>query len=147
MKKGVQRSMHCPCGRDEILALGLCSTCYSLKRQDEEYFGGHREQVLARDSYRCRIPGCHKAGTGKRVLAVHHRQPGNNDEKMMITLCLAHHAMVTRTQMLRKEWPVLLRTLWREQHPEAHEQTTLDFTIKKVPAKLVPLFPDGKTAP
>jgi hypothetical protein len=25
------------------LALGLCSTCYTLKRQDEEYFGGLRE--------------------------------------------------------------------------------------------------------
>ncbi len=28
--------MFCPCGRSEILALGLCSSCYSMKRQDEE---------------------------------------------------------------------------------------------------------------
>jgi len=27
------------------------STCYTLKRQDEEYFGGLREQVLKRDGY------------------------------------------------------------------------------------------------
>jgi hypothetical protein len=142
-KKPIQRSMCCPCGREKILALGLCSTCYTLKRQDEEYFDGHREEVLARDGYRCRIPGCRKAGTAKRTLAVHHREPGNSDPDLMITLCLAHHAMVSRTQMLCKDWPELLRILWREQHPEAHEQTALDFTVKKSVIKLVPLFPDA----
>jgi hypothetical protein len=101
---------------------GAGATCYTLKRQDEEYFGGHREEVLARDGYRCRIPGCGKSGSGKRPLAVHHREPGNNDPNLMITLCLAHHAMVTRTQMLCKEWPELLRVPGREQHPEAQEQ-------------------------
>jgi hypothetical protein len=43
-----------PCGRPEILPLGLCPTCYTLKRQDEEYFGGLREAVLERDGYRAR---------------------------------------------------------------------------------------------
>jgi hypothetical protein len=141
-KKPIQLAMCCPCGREKILALGLCSTCYTLKGQDEECFGGYREEVLTRDGYRCRIPGCRKAGTAKRTLAVHHREPGNNDPDLMITLCLAHHAMVTRTQMLCKDcWPVLLRILWREQHPEAHEQTALDFTVKNPVIKLVPLFP------
>lgn len=42
MKKGVQRVMHCPCGQGKILAQGLCATCYTMKRQDEEYFGGLR---------------------------------------------------------------------------------------------------------
>ena len=60
----------------------------------------------------------------------------------MITLCLGHHAMVTRTQMLSTDWPELLRALWREQHPEAHEQTVLDFTVKKTVIKLISLFPD-----
>ncbi len=46
MKKRVQRAMHCGCGDPKILALVLCSTCYTLKRQDEEYFGGLREEVL-----------------------------------------------------------------------------------------------------
>jgi hypothetical protein len=73
---------------------------------------------------------------------VHHRVPGNNNPDLMITLCLGHHAMVTRTQILRKEWPELLRVLWREQHPEAHEQTILNFTVKPVAVKLVPLFPE-----
>jgi hypothetical protein len=40
-QKGVQRAMHCSCGRARILAHGLCATCYTLKRQDAEYFGGH----------------------------------------------------------------------------------------------------------
>jgi len=45
MKKYVQRSMHCRCGNQKILAHGLCPTCYTLKRQAEEYFGGLREVV------------------------------------------------------------------------------------------------------
>jgi hypothetical protein len=49
MKKPGQRAMHCRCGNPKILAHGLCSTCYTLKRQDEEYFGGLREAVLERD--------------------------------------------------------------------------------------------------
>ncbi len=51
----------------------------------------------------------------------------------MITLCLAHHAMVTRTLVLLEDWPELLRVLWREQHPEAHEQTALDFMFLVLP--------------
>ena len=49
MARLVQRSICCPCGNDKVLALGLCATCYTLKRQDEAYFGGLREQVLERD--------------------------------------------------------------------------------------------------
>ena len=44
MKKPVQRAMHCRCGNAKIIANGLCWTCYSLKRQDEAYFGGFRER-------------------------------------------------------------------------------------------------------
>ena len=39
--------MHCRCGNPKILAVGLCATCYTLKRQDEEYFGGLREAVCS----------------------------------------------------------------------------------------------------
>lgn len=38
MRLGTQRSMHCPCGRDKILAHGLCATCYTLRRQDDQHF-------------------------------------------------------------------------------------------------------------
>ena len=138
----VQRSICCPCGNDKVLALGLCATCYTLKRQDEAYFGGHREAVLSRDGKRCAIPGCTTLKRGKRSIAVHHRMPGNSDPKLMITLCLACHAKVTRTLHLRREWPVPLRTLWREQHPKGHEQTALNFSEKKPSLKPVPLFED-----
>ena len=140
MARLAQRSICCPCGTDKVLALGLCATCYTLKRQDEEYFGGHREAVLTRDGNRCAIPGCTTLKRGKRSIAVHHRMPGNSDPKLMITLCLACHAKVTRTQHLRREWPPLLRILWREQHPEGHEQTLLNFLEKKPIAQRVSLF-------
>jgi len=140
MKKPVQRVMHCPCGNPEILAKGMCPTCYTLKRQDEEYFGGHREEVLKRDDYRCRVPGCTTLKRGKRSIAVHHRQPGNSDPGKMITLCLPCHAKVTRTLYVRDDWPKFLRLLWREQHPDGHEQTSLDFLSRRPVPKRVPLF-------
>ena len=140
MRVAKQIVMHCPCGADKVLALGLCSTCYTLKRQDDECFGGLREQVLARDGYRCAVPGCTTTKRGKRSVAVHHRVPGKSDLKLMITLCLPCHAKVTRTQLLRMAWPPLLRVLWREQHPDGQEQTLLNFLEKKPAAKLVPLF-------
>jgi hypothetical protein len=142
MARLVQRSICCPCGSDKVLALGLCGTCYTLKRQDEEYFGGQREAVLARDGNRCAVPGCTTLKRGKRSIAVHHRKPGNSDPKLMITLCLACHAKVTRTLYLQREWPPLLRVLWREQHPRADEQIAIDFAEKRTPAKGTLLFAD-----
>ena len=61
----------------------------------------------------------------------------------MITLCLAHHAMVTRTLVLLEEWPELLRLLWREQHPDAHEQTARDFRIFGLAAEQAELSEPG----
>jgi hypothetical protein len=58
----------------------------------------------------------------------------------MITLCLAHHAMVTRTLALLEDWPELLRVLWREQHPEPHEQTALNFRALGPPAEQAELM-------
>ena len=140
MRKPRQIVMHCPCGNAKVLAKGLCATCYTLKRQDEEYFGGHREEVLKRDNYRCRVPGCITVKRGKRSIAVHHREPGNSNPAMMLTLCLACHAKVTRTLCLQDNWPEFLRVLWREQHPDCHEQSALDFTLISPAAKRVLLF-------
>lgn len=140
VKKPKQIVMHCPCGRPKVLAKGLCSTCYTLKRQDDEYFGGHREDVLQRDEYRCRVPGCKTVKRGKRSVAVHHRKPGVSDPALMITLCLSCHAKVTRTRYVSADWPELLRVLWREQHPQGHEQTRIDFSIKLPAHTIIPLF-------
>ncbi len=138
MARLIQRTICCPCGKNKVLALGLCATCYTLKRQDEEYFGGLREAVLERDGYRCRV--CDAPGGRKREMIVHHRVPGKSVLALMISLCPGCHAKVHRTKAVLTAWPRLLLELWREQHPTGHEQTMLDFSLKKPPAKLVPLF-------
>lgn len=125
-KKGVQLAMYCGCGREKILAHGLCSTCYTLKRQDEANFGGLREQVLKRDGYSCRV--CTASGRRKRSIAVHHRVPGRSVLNLMIALCPKCHAKVSRTKVILSQMPPLLLELWREQHPGGHEQIMLDFT-------------------
>ncbi|WP_064742768.1 HNH endonuclease, partial [Edaphobacter aggregans] len=132
MKKGVQTALCCPCGNEKILALGLCATCYTLKRQDAEYFGGLRELVLERDRYACRVCGDPDPG-------VHHREPGKSVMHLMIALCAGCHAKVHRTKVVLTEFPPLLLVLWREQHPEGHEQTYLDFNVRNPPAQSVPL--------
>jgi hypothetical protein len=137
MKKGIQRAMCCPCGQEKILAYGLCATCYTLKRQDEEYFGGLREAVLERDGYCCQV--CEASGRDKRSITVHHRVPGKSVLHLMISLCLGCHAKVHRTKMVLTELPLLLLELWREQHTDGHEQTVLDFKGRKPVAAAVPL--------
>src|SRR5271169_6124335 len=122
-----QRGMFCPCGRSEILALGLCSSCYSMKRQDEENYGGLREAVLDRDGRRCRA--C--PNIERRKLCVHHRVPGVSRLDLMITLCTGCHAIVERTQMVLGEMTPLLLVLWRERHQQGMEQLylPLDFEL------------------
>jgi 5-methylcytosine-specific restriction endonuclease McrA len=137
VKKRVQRGLCCPCGRTDMLAHGLCATCYTLKRQDEEYFGGLREKVLERDGYACRI--CGASGHDKRSIIVHHRVPGKSLLHLMISLCPGCHAKVHRTKMVLTELPPLLLKLWREQHPAGQEQTILDFKARKPVAAAVPL--------
>ena len=129
MKKQAQRSMHCRCGRSKIVAHGLCGTCYTLRRQDEEHFGGLREAVLERDGYRCRV--CDASGRGKRSITVHHRVPGRSVRSLMLSLCPGCHARVHRTKAMLSAMPPLLLVLWREQHPKGHEQGQLDFHIQE----------------
>jgi hypothetical protein len=70
MAKTVQKTLHRPCGRQKVLALGPCASCYNLKRQDEEYFGGLREQILERDEHRCRAPAAPRAGIRARSWSI-----------------------------------------------------------------------------
>ena len=138
MNSSLQRVMHCRCGRTAILAHGLCATCYTLKRQDEARFGGLREAVLERDGYRCRV--CDAPGRTKRSIIVHHRVPGRSVLRLMISLCPGCHAKVHRTLAVRKRMSPLLLQLWREQHPNGHEQCMLNFRSQLAPACSAPLF-------
>ncbi len=140
MMKFLQRSMHCPCGNPKVLALGLCSTCYTLKWQDDEYYGGLREAVLERDGYPCRV--CDASGRDKRSIIVHHWAPGKSVLRLMISLCPSCHAKVHRTIAVLSEMPLLLLELWREQHPEGHEQTMLNFSPPAPIPQSVRLFVD-----
>jgi hypothetical protein len=138
VKDSRQRVMHCPCGNASVLALGLCATCYTLKRQDEEHFGGLREAVLERDGYRCRV--CDASGRDKWSITVHHRVPGKSVMALMLSLCPGCHAKVHRTKTVRSAMPPLLLRLWREQHPKGHEQVLLNFTLTKPLPKPAYLF-------
>jgi len=138
VKGDVQRVLHCGCGNLKILAHGLCATCYTLKRQDEEYFGGLREAVLERDGYRCRV--CEASGRDKRSIVVHHRVPGRSVLTLMISLCPGCHAKVHRTRTVLRHMPPLLLELWREQHPKGHEQTMLDLIGRQPAERPAPLF-------
>ena len=142
MTRTVQRVMHCPCGKPKVLALGLCATCYTLKRQDEEYFGGLRESVLERDGYRCRV--CDASGRDKRSIIVHHRVPGKSVMSLMLSLCPSCHAKIHHTKAALSAMPPLLLKLWRELHPKGHEQVQLDFTPEEPAARIVHLFGDDK---
>ena len=138
VKPGTQRSMHCRCGREKILAHGLCSTCYTLRRQDAEHFAGLREAVLERDGYRCRV--CDASGRDKRSIVVHHRVPGRSVLNLMISLCPGCHSRVHCTKAVLSQMPKLLLKLWREQHPTGHEQTALNFRMRGPAAVAIRLF-------
>jgi hypothetical protein len=121
LKKGVQTAICCPCGNEKILALGFCATCYTLKRQDAEYFGGLREQVLERDGYACRVCGDPDPG-------VHHREPGKSVLHLMIALCAGCHAKVHRTKVV----PSFRRFCWycgESSTPKATNRRTLISTF------------------
>jgi 5-methylcytosine-specific restriction endonuclease McrA len=75
VKAAVQRALYCRCGNEKILPRDS-ATCYTLKRQDEEYFGGLREAILERDGHCC--PVCGASGRCKRSIVVHHRVPGKS---------------------------------------------------------------------
>ncbi|AFL89263.1 hypothetical protein Terro_3031 [Terriglobus roseus DSM 18391] len=138
MKTSTQGVLHCRCGRDEILAIGLCATCYTLRRQDEEYFGGLREAVLERDQYRCRV--CDAPRRNKRSIIVHHRVPGGSVLHLMLSLCPGCHAKVHRTMAVLSAMPPLLLKLWREQHPVGHEQQVLNFQQEHIRPQHMSMF-------
>ena len=118
-----QLALLCPCGRAKIHAKGFCANCRALQRQDQLRYDGQREAVLRRDGHRCRV--CGEPAAGVRTIAVHHRRKGGSKTRVMISLCLPHHAMVTRTRVGKGIWEPLLLKLWAEQHPDAPVQLGL----------------------
>jgi len=58
----------------------------------------------------------------------------------MISLCPECHAKVGRTKVVLSQMPPLLLELWREQHPDGHEQTTLDLKAARAVHLSAPLF-------
>ncbi len=63
----------------------------------------------------------------------------------MISLCPGCHAKVHRTKAVRSVMLPLLLELWREQHPQGHEQTALNFGVQEPAARKVALFENGRT--
>lgn len=114
-----QRGMFClGCGSARLCAREMCRACYNAHYRSQTYFSGFREEVLDRDGWRCRV-------CGEPTNVVHHRRPGKNHPRYLISLCPAHHAVVTRLLLLDHPLPPLLFLLWREQHPDAPEQRLL----------------------
>ena len=139
MTKLRQHVMHCRCGKAKVLAHGMCAVCYTLKRQDEEHFGGLREKVLERDGYRCRV--CDASGRDKRSIIVHHRVPGKSAARShdLALSCLP----CEDPSDARRGADHASSSVWsygESNIPQAHEQTALNFSPVRPPAKAVALF-------
>lgn len=111
-----QESLWCSCGSLLVNRHGRCAGCERRRRLSLERFGGLREAALLRDRYRCRH--CRT----RDDLLVHHRRPGVNVLRLLITLCRRCHSRVHNTLRPQYEFPALLLTLWRESHPGVAEQ-------------------------
>ena len=94
---------------------------------------------MRRDGHRCRVCDGLKPG-------VHHRVSGVSKLRLMIALCAGCHAKVHRTRAMFATVAAspLLLILWREQHPDGHEQTALDFTTSASVAQPLRLFEEEK---
>jgi hypothetical protein len=75
-----------------------------------EYFGGFRDKVLARDGV-CRL--CIE----REKLVVYHRRPGVNHPDLQITLCVRCHVSLHRRRRLPGFYSDLFLLLWCELHP------------------------------
>jgi hypothetical protein len=118
----LQAALLCGCGA-EALRGALCARCERRERLSRENFSGLRTAVLIRDGCACRI--CGEANLD--MLLVHHRKPGVDEMRFLITLCRRCHVRIHRTWrpsfvFLTFE---LLRRLWREVNQDLAEQRLL----------------------
>jgi hypothetical protein len=106
-----QRALFCPCGQNSPVIAGRCRPCYFRAAHSRLRFAGFREEILARDRFRCSI--CRES----RRLAVHHRRPGVNEPELLVTVCAGCHVRIHRLAAIRGWLPEPLVSLWAEQHP------------------------------
>jgi HNH endonuclease len=115
----IQTALLCGCGGSLP-----CTKCERRARLSREMFGGEREAVLLRDGRQCQVCGDPEA----RRLVVHHRVPGQNERRWLVTLCRACHVRAHHTArpgvVLVLATPFLFR-LWRELHPRQALQLLL----------------------
>lgn len=135
---GVQTALLCGCGSALLLRNGMCARCYRRDRHSRENFDGLRELVLERDGWRCRC--C--AEVEEARLVVHHRWPGFNRLRWLITICRVCHVRVHLTRRPGYSYSDLLLTLWREVHRRTPLQTRLPLELVLDPAEQVWLFPE-----
>ena len=133
----LQESLLCGCGAEAIRS-GLCARCDRRERLSRENFSGLRTAVLIRDGCACRI--CGEPDLEK--LVVHHRKPGVDEMRHLITLCRRCHVRIHRTWrpsfvFLTFE---LLRRLWREVNRNLAEQRLLALLSEDRRADQVSLF-------
>lgn len=118
-----QESLLCSCGSILFNRRGLCARCDRRRRLSLEAFGGLREQVIERDGR------CLSCGSVDDLL-VHHRRPGINLLRWLVTLCRRCHTRLHCTWRPRfDQFSPLLRVLWREQFPSLPEQYELTLTV------------------
>ena len=119
----LQVSLLCGCGSAAVVRSGRCAKCERRARLSAEKFGGLREQALIRDGYLCRV--CSEFDPA--LLLVHHRRPGVNELKYLLTLCRRCHARIHHTWRPSFFFASfeLLRRLWREVNADLAEQRLL----------------------
>ena len=120
----IQRALFCGCGCENILARGMCASCYFARYRDERHFAGQRERTLKRDRRMCTA-----CGAGNQ-LVVHHREPGVNVPRLFATLCRRCHARVHRLRQARYGMTPHLRELWDEQHRGQVQQLEFPLTVE-----------------
>jgi 5-methylcytosine-specific restriction endonuclease McrA len=114
-----QTALCCGCGCAVPSRGSACRYCLRRARLNRERYAGLREAVLRRDDWQCQ--GC----GAREDLLVHHRRPGKNADKWLLTLCRGCHTQIHRTKRPRAAFAPLLRTLWRETHRRWPEQRLL----------------------
>ena len=116
----IQVALLCGCGSPELYRRNLCRRCERRDRLSREHFAGLREEALRRDDWQCQVCGAFG-------YIVHHRRPGFNRLRFLLTLCLRCHARVHRTFRPRYAFATnpFLYQLWREVHRATPKQTLL----------------------